>query len=212
MEKYKQSLKEEIANSATHGIGFLLSIAGFLVLVVSASLHGDTWRVVSFSIYGGCLIALYAASTLYHSFSLARLKYIFKKIDHSTIYLLIAGSYTPFILVLLRGKLGWTFLGAIWGLTLAGIIFQMFFVDRFVVLSTVSYLIMGWLALVILYPIVKNIPYGAISWLVAGGMFYSLGIFHFFIKFPFHHTIWHLFVLGGSMCHYFAILFYVLPV
>jgi hemolysin III len=212
IEKDNQSLIEEIANSVTHGIGFLLSIAGLIVLVVLAKIHGDVWRIVSFSIYGSSLIILYAASTLYHSFLSGRINSIFKIIDHSAIYLLIAGSYTPFVLVSLRGAWGWTFFGTIWGLALAGIIFKLFFVKRFLILSTASYLIMGWLAVIAIYPIVKNIPFGGIAWLVTGGIFYSVGvIFHFFYKFPFHHAIWHLFVLGGSICHYFAILFYVLP-
>lgn len=213
-EKDKSFLIEEIANSATHGIGFLLSIAGLIVLVVLAKIHGDAWRIVSFSIYGGSLIILYAASTLYHSFSFSsgRINYIFKIIDHSAIYLLIAGSYTPFVLVSLRGAWGWTFFGTIWGLALAGIMFKMVFVKRFLILSTASYLIMGWLALIATPPIIKNIPFRGIGWLVAGGIFYSVGvIFHFWDKLPFHHAIWHLFVLGGSICHYFAILFYVLP-
>jgi len=212
MEKNKLSLTEEIANSLTHGIGFLLSIAGLVVLVVLAKVHGDAWRIVSFSIYGSSLIILYAASTLYHSFSSGRIKHILKVIDHSVIYLLIAGTYTPFTLVSLRGPWGWTFFGTIWGLTLAGILFKMFFVNRFLVLSSISYLAMGWFALIAVYPIVKKIPVGGISWLVMGGILYSLGvIFHFWNKLPFHHAIWHLFVLGGSICHYFAILFYVLP-
>lgn len=213
MGKNNQSLIEETANSITHGIGFLLSIAGLVILVVPASIHGDIRRVVCFSIYGSSLLILYAASTLYHSFGSGRIKYILKVIDHSAIYLLIAGSYTPFTLILLRGALGWTFFVTIWGLALTGIIFKMFFVNRFLVLSTAVYLIMGWLALIAIYPIVQKIPSGAIGWLVTGGILYSLGvIFHFFDKMPFHHAIWHLFVLGGSICHYFAILFYVLPV
>ena len=212
MGKNNQSLIEEIANSITHGIGFLLSIAGLVILVVPASIHGDIRRVVCFSIYGSSLLILYAASTLYHSFTSGRIKYTLKIIDHSAIYLLIAGSYTPFTLILLRGALGWTFFATIWGLALTGIIFKMFFVNRFLVLSTATYLMMGWLALIAIYPIVQNIPSGAIGWLVTGGILYSLGvIFHFFDKMPFHHAIWHLFVLGGSICHYFAILFYVLP-
>ena len=214
-EKDKQSLIEEIANSVTHGIGLLLSIIGLVVLVVLAKkIHGGAWRIVSFSIYGSSLVILYAASTLYHSFSFSsgRINYIFKIIDHSAIYLLIAGTYTPFTLVSLRGAWGWTFFGTIWGLALAGIMFKVFFVKRFLILSTVTYLTMGWLAVIAAYPILKNIPLGGIVWLVMGGLLYSVGvIFHFFDKLPFHHAIWHLFVLGGSVCHYFAILFYVLP-
>ena len=210
----KLSSIEEVANSVTHGIGLFLSIAGLVILVVLAKIHGDIWRIVSFSIYGGSLIILYAASTLYHSFyfSSGHINYIFKIIDHSAIYLLIAGTYTPFTLVSLRGPWGWTFFGAIWGLALAGIMFKVFFVKRFLILSTVTYLTMGWLAVIAAYPILKKIPLGGIGWLVMGGILYSVGvIFHLFDKLPFHHAIWHLFVLGGSICHYFAILFYVLP-
>jgi hemolysin III len=212
MEKNNQSLIEEIANSITHGIGLLLSIAGLVILVVLASIHGDAWRVTCFSVYGGTLIILYTASTLYHSFPLGRTKYIFKIIDHSAIYLLIAGSYTPFALISLRGAWGWTLFGTIWALALAGIAFKMFSVKRFFVLSTMTYLIMGWLALIAIRPIISNFPSKGIVLLILGGLFYTLGIiFHFSDKLPFHHAIWHLFVLGGSICHYFAILFYVLP-
>ena len=202
--------KEEIANSVTHGIGFLLSIAGAGLLIVPASIHGNAWRIVSFSIYGSSLIILYAASILCHSFSSERINHLFKIIDHSAIYLLIAGTYTPFVLIPLRGAWGWSFFGTIWALALAGIAFKIFFVERFRVLSTVIYLLMGWLSLIAIQPIVEKIPFGGISWLVIGGILYSFGtIFYFWEKIPFHHAIWHLFVMGGSVCHYFAILFYV---
>lgn len=210
--KNKLSLMEEIANSVTHGVGLLLSIAGLVILVVLASIYGDAWRVISFSIYGSSMILLYAASTLYHSFPQERVKNIFKIMDHSAIYLLIAGTYTPFALVLLRGAWGWSLFGTIWGLALAGIVFKVLFVKRFKVLSVIIYLMMGWLVLIAIQPMVKNIPFGGLGWLVTGGMLYSLGvIFYSWDKFRFHHSIWHLFVLGGSICHFFAILFYVLP-
>ncbi len=212
MEKNDQSLIEEIANSITHGIALLLSIVGIVILVILASIHGDIWRITCFSVYGGTLMILYTASTLYHSFPPGRLKHILKIIDHSAIYLLIAGSYTPFALISLRGAWGWTLFGTIWALALVGIVFKMFFVKRFPILSTITYLAMGWLALIAVRPIINNFPFKGIVWLIAGGLFYTLGIiFHFFNKLPFHHAIWHLFVLGGSICHYFAILFYVLP-
>lgn len=210
--KNKLSLMEEIANSVTHGVGLLLSTAGLVILVVLASIYGDAWRVISFSIYGSSLILLYAASALYHSFPQERVKNIFKIMDHSAIYLLIAGTYTPFTLVLLRGAWGWSLFGTIWGLALAGIVFKVLFVRRFKVLSVIIYLIMGWLVLIAIVPMVKNIPSGGLGWLVTGGVLYSLGvIFYSWGKFSFHHAIWHLFVLGGSICHFFAILFYVLP-
>ncbi|MGB2706318.1 MAG: hemolysin III family protein [Candidatus Omnitrophota bacterium] len=205
---------EEVANSVTHGVGLFLSIAGSIILVILAKIHGDPWRIASFSVYGSSLIILYAASTLYHSFyfSSERINYIFKIIDHSAIYLLIAGTYTPFALVSLRGAWGWTFFVIIWALALAGITFKMFFVERFPILSVAGYLIMGWLAVIAANPILKTIPLGGIVWLVTGGILYSVGvIFQSFGKLPFRHAIWHLFVLGGSACHYFAILFYVLP-
>jgi len=212
LEKKEQTLIEEIANSVTHGIGLLLSIAGLVVLVVQANIYGNVWRVACFSIYGSTLVILYAASTLYHSFPLGRTKNIFKIIDHSAIYILIAGSYTPFALISLRGAWGWSLFGVIWALALAGIVFKVFFVERFFVLFTIIYLMMGWLAVIAVRPIINSIPFRGIVWLIAGGLFYSLGvIFHAFPKLPFNHTIWHLFVLAGSICHYFAILFYVLP-
>ena len=213
MEKNNQSLIEEITNSITHGIALLLSIVGVVILVVLASRQGGIWRVACFSVYGSTLIILYAASTLYHSFPRSRLKHILRIADHSAIYLLIAGSYTPFALIILKGAWGWTLFSAIWALALTGIAFKIFFVKRFRVVSTITYLAMGWLALIAVRPIINNFPFKGIVWLIAGGLFYTLGvIFHLSKKLPFHHAIWHLFVLGGSICHYFAILFYVLPV
>ncbi|MFC1548672.1 hemolysin III family protein [Candidatus Omnitrophota bacterium] len=213
MYKNDQSLIEERANSITHGFGLLLSVAGLLILVASAGIYGDIRRVACFSIYGGTLIILYAASTLYHAFPLGRTKDIFRIIDHSAIYILIAGSYTPFALISLRGAWGWALFGVIWALALSGIVFTIFFdINRSIVLSTIIYLIMGWLAVIAIKPILNNIPFNGIVLLIAGGALYTSGvIFHIFNKLPFHHAIWHLFVLGGSICHYFAILFYVLP-
>jgi hemolysin III len=209
-EGHVDKSKEEIVNSVTHGIGFLLSIAGSIVLIASAVVTGDVWRIVSFSIYGGSLITLYAASTLHHIFSHGRMDRLFKTIDHSAIYLLIAGTYTPFTLVPLRGAWGWSFFGAVWFLALMGIAFKTLFVERFQVLSIVSYLLMGWLAVIGVQPVVENVPIGGICWLVTGGIFYSLGtIFFVWKNLPFHHAIWHLFVIAGSISHYFAILFYV---
>jgi hemolysin III len=214
MEKERNKFypKEEIANSITHGMGLCLSIVGLVILVVLASIHGDAWRVVSFSIYGSSLIILYAASTFYHSFRSERMKHLFKIIDHSAIFLLIAGTYTPFTLIPLRGAWGWSLFGAIWGLALAGIGFKLFFVNRFKVLSTIIYLIMGWIVLIAIQPLVKNIPAGGLGWLATGGILYSLGvIFYLWKKLPFNHAIWHFFVMGGSTCHFFAIYFYILP-
>ncbi len=204
--------KEEIAASVTHGIGLALGVVGLAVLVVLAALKGSAWHIVSCSVYGVTLVFLYAASTLYHSIRSPRLKRILKVVDHSAIYLLIAGTYTPFTLVILRGGWGWTLFGLVWGLSLLGILFKIFFVDHFKVVSTSLYLVTGWLVVAALKPLVALMPSGGILWLLAGGVIYTLGVgFYAWRKLPFNHAIWHVFVLAGSICHYFAVLFYVLP-
>lgn len=206
----KSYFMEEVANSVSHGVGLCLAIAGAVILIVRASMQGDAWRVVSFSIYSSSLILLYAASTLYHSFSLERKRYILKILDHSAIYLLIAGTYTPFTLVSIRGAWGWSLFGGIWGLALAGILFKIFFVNKLKTLSIIIYLCMGWLVIIAFKPAIEHIPGSGLILLVIGGIIYSLGvIFYSREKMPFHHLIWHLFVIGGSICHYFAILLYV---
>jgi hemolysin III len=203
---------EEIINSITHGIGLALSLAGLSVLVVFASLYGNAWHIVSSSIFGASLVLLYTFSTLYHSFQLPRIKHIFKILDHSSIYLLIAGTYTPFTLVNLRGAWGWTLFGLIWGLAIFGILFSIIFINRFKIVSTFIYLFMGWLVIIAIKPLLSNVPGGGIAWLVAGGLFYTIGvIFYALKKLPFSHAVWHVFVLGGSVCHFFAVMFYVVP-
>jgi hemolysin III len=203
---------EELANSLTHGFGLLLSIAGFVALLVLAILHGSALRIASCSVYGATLVCLYAASTVYHSVQSRRLRRVLKILDHSSIYLLIAGTYTPFTLVVLRGGWGWTLFGLIWGLSLFGILFKVFFVDHFHIASTVVYLIMGWLALIALKPLLATVPGGGIAWLLAGGVSYTVGVvFYAWRKLPYNHAIWHVFVLAGSVCHYVAVLLYVLP-
>lgn len=211
-ETYKQSLGEEIANAITHGIGALLSIAGLVILIVFSSIKGNAWHIVSFTIFGTCLVLLYTASTLYHSLQSVRAKKVFRIMDHSAIFLLIAGTYTPFTLTLLRGGWGWSLFGIVWGLGLAGIVFKLFFVNRFNVLSTIIYLLMGWMIVIAGKPLIENVPTPGLYYLIAGGAAYSLGtIFYLWEKLPFHHAIWHLFVLGGSICHFFAVLLYILP-
>jgi len=206
------TLGEEIANGIIHGIGTALSVAGLVVLVVLASLHGDTWRVVSFSIYGSTLIILYLASTVYHSLQNSRIKRIFRVIDHASIYLLIAGTYTPFMLVGMRGAWGWTLFGVVWGLALLGIGFKTVFIHRFEKLSVAVYIIMGWLCVIALKEMLIRIPHGGLVWLAVGGVLYTVGvIFYASNRLPYNHAIWHLFVLGGSICHYFSIFFYLLP-
>lgn len=200
------TLGEEIANSITHGIGTGLSIAGLTVLVVLAALYGDVWRIVSFSIFGSSLVLLYLASTLYHSFQNPRVKKIFQIFDHSAIYLLIAGTYTPFLLISLRGAWGWTFLVVIWGLAFLGIGLKALFFEYYERLSALGYVLMGWLCVIAGKELLTNVPQVSLIWLAVGGMAYTIGIiFLAWRKIPYGHAIWHLFVLGGSICHYFAV-------
>ena len=201
-----------MANGITHGIGVVLSIAGVIILVVLGALYGDAWHIVSFSIYGSALVLLYTASTLYHSLHKPRVKRVFQILDHAAIYVLIAGTYTPFMLVNLRGPWGWSLFGILWGLTIVGIIFKLFFTGKFEKLSLAIYLLMGWLCIIAVKPMLSEIPSGGLIWLASGGLFYTLGVSFFrWEHLRYNHAIWHLFVIGGSLCHYFAILFYVLP-
>jgi hemolysin III len=207
------TLGEELFHSVTHGIGTGLSIAGLVILVVLAILNGDIYQIISFSIFGASLVLLYLASTLYHGIQQPRAKRVFKVFDHSAIYLLIAGSYTPFLLVGMRGTTGWTLLAVVWLIALTGITMKVLFIDRFQVLSVVAYLVMGWLCVFAFREMVSSIPIGGIIWLAAGGILYTVGvIFYAMQKTPYMHAIWHLFVLGGSICHYFAVLFFLAPV
>jgi hemolysin III len=206
------SLKEEIANAISHGIGALLSIAALVLLIVYSVKYGDVWHIVSFSIFGSTLVLLYVFSTLLHSFQRGLVKNVFEILDHSAIYLLIAGTYTPFLLVTIRGALGWSLFGIVWGFTIAGIILKIFFVKRFVMLSTLCYILMGWLIVIAIKPLYLNLPFNGIVWLVVGGLLYTFGsIFYVWRKVPYHHAIWHTFVLAGSTAHFIAVLFYVLP-
>ncbi len=204
---------EERLNAVTHGVGAFLALAGLSILIVSSQMYGGIWHLVSFSIYGVSLVLLYLASTLYHSFSNEKLKYIFKIIDHAAIYLLIAGTYTPFTLVLLHGVLGWTVFGVIWGLAFIGVIFQIFFVRRFKLLSTLCYIFMGWLMIFFIKPLVAVLPMMGLCWLLIGGLFYTVGaFFYLFRKLPYNHMVWHLFVLAGSVSHFITVFYYVLPI
>ena len=207
------TIGEEIFHSITHGIGSGLSIAGLTLLLVLAILFGDVYQIVSFSIFGASLVLLYLSSTLYHGFQQPRVKHIFKIFDHASIYLLIAGTYTPFLLIGLGGSTGWTFLFIVWGIALFGVVFKILFIERFQVLSVVTYLLMGWLCVFIFREMVASIPLGAIIWLAIGGLFYTVGvIFYALQKIPYMHAVWHFFVLGGSLCHFIAVLLYLAPV
>lgn len=202
---------EELANSITHGIGLVLSIAGFAILLVFAVMRGGALQIVSCAVYGSTLICVYAASTLYHALPSPGLKRTLKIFDHCAIYLLIAGTYTPFTLVVLRGGWGWSLFAIVWLLATAGIVFKLWFVDHFKILSTVLYLAMGWIAVIAIKPLLSSIPSHGVYWLVAGGLLYSIGVAFFAApRLRFGHAIWHVFVIAGSTCHYFAVLFYVI--
>jgi hemolysin III len=203
---------EEIANSAIHGLGVVLSITALVLLTTLAARSGDVWRIVSSAIYGSTLVALYLSSVLYHSFRAPGVKRVFRYFDHSAIYLLIAGSYTPFTLVTLRGAWGWTLFGLVWGVAALGLLMTVIGIGRSRVLASLVYIGMGWLIVIAIKPLLAAIPPGGIAWLVAGGLLYTFGVvFYIWKKLPFHHAVWHLFVLGGSVCHFIAILLYVLP-
>jgi hemolysin III len=203
---------EELANTVTHGIGLALSIAGFAVLLAFAILRGDARHLIACSAYGATLICLYGASTLYHAAVSPRMKHALRICDHSAIYLLIAGTYTPFLLLYLPGAWGWSLFGVIWSLAFGGIIFKFWFVDHFQHVSTAIYVAMGWLVIIAAKPVLADVPERSLLWLLAGGLLYSLGvIFYSWKRLPFGHAVWHVFVLGGSTCHYFAVLHSVLP-
>ncbi|HOO74409.1 MAG TPA: hemolysin III family protein [Tepiditoga sp.] len=202
---------EEVANSIIHGFGMLFSLAALVLMIIFSALEGTAWHVVSTSIFGVTLLLLYTSSTLYHALTNRKAKNLFQIFDHSSIYLLIAGTYTPFTLVTLRGPLGWTLFGIVWGMAVLGILFKIFFVKRFVFLSTLIYIIMGWMIIIGINPLMQNIDPNGIFWLVTGGILYTLGtVFYIWRKFRYHHAVWHLFVLAGSFCHFWCVLFYVI--
>ncbi|KEZ78967.1 PAQR family membrane homeostasis protein TrhA [Salinisphaera hydrothermalis] len=206
------TLGEEIANAVTSGIGTALSIAGLVVMVVYAALDGSAWHVVGVSIFGASLIFSHLASTLYHAISPPRAKHVFRVIDHLAIYVLIAGTYTPFTLVNLRGAWGWSLLVLIWLLGLAGVLIKTTALRRIRYLSTAFYVAMGWTVVLVIRPLLESVAPGGIWLLLAGGLSYTAGVAFFaWDRLPYNHAIWHLFVIGGSACHFFAVLFYVVP-
>lgn len=208
-----QTRAEEIGNATTHGMGALLSVAAITLLIVFSAQQHDGMKLASGIVFGTTLLLMYLSSTLYHSFTDPQLKHLFRIIDHASIYLLIAGSYTPFMLITLRGPWGWTLFTVIWILALSGVVFKMFFVHRFHLVSTIVYLAMGWLAVVAIKPIYQNLPLGGIACLVAGGLCYTVGvIFYVWERLKFSHVLWHLFVLAGSIFHFFAVFLYVVVV
>lgn len=205
--------KEEILNVVSHGLGLVLSIAALILLVVYASLEGSTWHVVSFSIYGASLIVLYAASTFYHYSQDPELRRKLNIFDHAAIYVLIAGTYTPFTLVALDGWIGWTIFGVSWGLAIVGVVLKLFYTGRFDKISTIAYVLMGWLIIFAIKPLVNNLPFEGLMWLLGGGLAYTIGAILYSIKrIRYNHAIFHIFVLLGSFAHFIAVFFYVLPI
>ncbi|GAB1535470.1 hemolysin III family protein [Geovibrio sp. ADMFC3] len=204
----------------SHLAGALMSVAALTVLVVLSAMNATAWHIVSFSVYGSAMILLYAASAAYHLIPLnEKGTRILKKLDHVMIFMMIAGTYTPFCLVPLRGGWGWTIFGIVWGFAVVGVFFKLFYINAPRFLSTSIYLAMGWISIVAIYPIVKNIPAGGVVWLASGGVLYSIGAVIYALKKPNpwpgvfgFHEIWHIFVLAGSFCHFMVMLLYVLNI
>lgn len=202
--------REEAANVATHAAGLLASAVGAGALLYLGLARDEALHVASAGVYGASLLALYAASTLYHAFRKPGIKKVLRVLDHCAIYLLIAGTYTPFVLVGIGGGWGWTLFGLVWAMAAAGIVFKVFATGRFAVASTAAYVAMGWLGIIALKPILQSLSAGAVLWLLAGGVLYTSGTFFYHRKIRYSHALWHLFVLAGSACHFVAIGLYVL--
>lgn len=208
--RYEQSQAEELANSLSHGLALVAALVGGPYLIVQAVRRADAAFVVGTSIFCATIVILYLASTLYHALPAGKAKRVFRVLDHSSIFLLIAGSYTPFMLGVLRGAWGWTLLGVVWGLALAGIVLKSFGKGSHPIFSTGLYLLMGWLVVVAVDPLFTRVPAAGLLWLLAGGLFYTAGVAFYATdsRLRFGHLIWHLFVVAGTACHYFAVLWY----
>ncbi len=208
----RYSVAEEIANSITHGVGLVLAIGGLATLTALAALHGSAWHVVGCSIFGATLVLSYLTSTLYHSLPAARAKSVLRVLDHCAIFLLIAGTYTPFMLVNLRGPWGWSLFGVVWAIAALGIVFKVTMLRRWTAVSVALYIAMGWVVVVATKPMLAAVAPGGLLLLLLGGLAYTAGVvFYAWRRIPYHHAIWHLFVLAGSVFHFFAVLFYVIP-
>lgn len=201
-----QSHREEIANAFTHGLGVVLAVGGGAVLITQAAVHAGVRELVGVSVFVTALVLLYTASTLYHLARRPQLKSRLKILDHCAIFLLIAGTYTPFTIAAMRGGWGWSLFGVIWGLALVGIVLKLFFTGRFAYLSTATYIGMGWLVVIAFVPLTQAVTPAALAWLIAGGVSYTAGtLFYHNHRLPYAHAVWHLFVLGGSVCHFVAV-------
>jgi hemolysin III len=202
---------EEIANAISHGIAALLSIAALVILITLSTFHGNAWQIVSFTVFGTTMLLLYICSTLVHALPPGKAKDIFEILDHSAIYFFIAGSYTPYLFLVIKGWECWTLFGAVWGLAIIGTVLKCFFVKRFLVTSTILYVIMGWLIVIVWEPITQAIQPEGIILLVSGGIFYTVGsVFYVWRGFRYHHAVWHIFVIAGSAAHFFAVLWYLI--
>ncbi len=207
-----QSRGEELANAFTHALGAALGVAGLAVLVTAAARRGDAWKVVSFSVFGATMVLLYTMSTLYHLATNERVKKFLHILDHASIFLLIAGTYTPVSLVTMRGVWGWSIFGVVWGIAAVGIILKIFFTGKYRAASTILYLAMGWIIVVAIKPLLTLMPPAGLYWFLAGGLSYSFGtIFYMWKSLWFAHAVWHLFVLGGTVCHFFGVYYQILP-
>ena len=207
-----QTPLEEIVNTSTQCVGLALSIGGLAILVVFASIYGTAWHIISCAIYGATLVLLYGASTFYHGVRSVEGKRSLRTVEQAFIFLLIAGTYTPFTLTTLNAEWGWSLFGVVWGFALTGIILNTLYIHSFPAISNMLYLGIGWLSLIAIVPLRDSLPLGGLVWLLLGGVAYTIGIiFLSWRRIPFNHAVWHVFVLAGSICHYFAVLFYVLP-
>ncbi|RLD80405.1 MAG: hemolysin D [Bacteroidetes bacterium] len=208
--KSPYSDKEELLNTISHGIGLILSVPALILLIVYANIEGNIWHIVSFSIYGCSLILLYLASTLYHAAKKPELKQKLNIFDHSAIYVLIAGTYTPFALVTLNGFWGWLIFGIVWSIALIGLVLKLFYIGKYRKLSTLAYVLMGWVVIIAIKPLIDNLSTEGLFWLFIGGVFYTVGAILYLIKkLPYNHAIFHVFVLLGSLSHFFSVFYYV---
>ncbi|MEK7818906.1 MAG: hemolysin III family protein [Bacteroidota bacterium] len=211
MFSFRQKIvKEETLNVATHAIAFGLSVVGLIEIIILALKEGNIWNIFSYTIFGSTMVILYASSTIYHSIHNQKIKKIFQKIDHIAIFLAIAGTYTPITLGPLRGAWGWSLFGIIWGLAIAGIFVKIFFYKKVKLFSTIIYIAMGWLIVFAVKPMIDTIPVDGLMLILSGGIIFTTGTYIYSQnKIPYNHAIWHLFVMCGSICHYFAIYYFV---
>lgn len=211
LKRTTYTLGEEIFNSISHGVGAGLSIAALVLMIIKAAFTRNIYMIISACIFGAMMILLYTMSTLYHAITNKKAKKVFQIFDHCTIFLLIAGTYTPYTLVTLNGTIGWTLFGILWGFAILGIIFNAIDLQRFKKISVVCYLIMGWSIVFAFKPLLENLALGGLIFLFAGGIFYTIGVIFYVLKrVKYMHSIWHLFVLGGTICHFFSVFFWVI--